>query len=141
LLQLIPYVSQVVALWTTCVGVISYYNSLFYYALLYSCIYSVSTLYSSGEFLMFSSLLSQGHLIYNLWSLIIYIYKYSLVFLHFTNWYIFTPYFSLCLSCNLSQAKGCNRSVYKLFPSYNQNLYLVGLLSTIADVRLILKDN
>ena len=31
--------------------------------------------------------------------------------------------------------------MYKLFPSHNQNLYLVGLLSVIADVRLILKDN
>jgi len=31
--------------------------------------------------------------------------------------------------------------MYKLFPSYDQNLYLVKLLSIIPDVRLILKDN
>ena len=31
--------------------------------------------------------------------------------------------------------------VYKLFSSHNQNLYLVGLSSVIADVRLIFKNN
>ena len=31
--------------------------------------------------------------------------------------------------------------MYKLFSSYNQNSYLIGLSSVIVDVRLILEDN
>ena len=31
--------------------------------------------------------------------------------------------------------------MYKLFLSHNQNLYLVGLLSVIVDVKLILEGN
>jgi len=83
----------VIVSWTTCVRVYSFLLSLFYCTLLYSHVCSVSVLCSSRGFLMFFSLLSQEHLMYNSWSLGIYSCRYSLVSLCFTNW--LNPYFLL----------------------------------------------
>ena len=64
----------------------------------YTIAVSVSTSCSKHYFLLFSS-----------WFLDIYSYRYIPIFLCFTNWsntLLFNS--SLCLSCNLSQAKYCN---------------------------------
>ena len=79
------YALQVVALWTTCVGVCLFLLSFICYTLLYSHICLVSISCSSRGFLIFFSLLPQGHLMYNSWSLDIYSCRYSLVSLCFTN--------------------------------------------------------
>ena len=104
-LQLIPHASQVVTLWTIYVGMILYYDLLFYYVLLNPHICSVSTSCSGGGSLIFYLLLPQGCFMYNLWLLSIYNYRYFLVSLYFTNWSIPHSYSSLSLSYNLSQAK------------------------------------
>jgi len=56
-------------------------------------------------FSFFFLLFSLKYFIYFLWLISIYNCKYYPVFLYFTNWLNSYSYSSLCLKCNLSQAK------------------------------------
>jgi len=104
---LLTLISQVVALWTTYVGICLF----LFYLTTAPCYFHMYT--QSAPHIVVEAFLLFFQEYYMYFSLLIgiYSYKYYFVSLHFTNWPIFYSYSNLCLSCNLSQAKIITRMI------------------------------